>query len=109
MSVLIRWIVLCSDNTFSINEVQGKNMDMICRELYRDQHTSPRLTANTRYEILPGDFSCIYHYHYCTSYGIDVSIPAERNIDDWLNKNSRRYKPEIACSVFHYHARAGAT
>ncbi|KAL1936976.1 hypothetical protein VTO73DRAFT_2820 [Trametes versicolor] len=36
---------------------------------------------------------------------IDVSIPAEHNIDNWLDATSPHYKAGMADSIFHYAAR----
>jgi len=57
-----------------------------------------------RYEFLQTDSSRLYR-KYSKQHGIDVTQLPQYNIDDWLDKDSPRYKPEIAAAVFYYHAR----
>jgi hypothetical protein len=38
-----------------------------------------------------------------------MSLPAEYNVDAWLDRNSPQYKPELAQAIFHYRARKNAS
>lgn len=77
---------------------------MLKRRAYRGQNEDPT-QANHRYEILPGDFSGLYRRHYLQSYGIDVRHRPEYNIDDWLDPQSPKFKPDLAAAIFYYAAR----
>lgn len=90
----------------SINSLQQTNMEMLTRAAYRDQATFDDSTANYRYQLLPSDFSGLYRQHYRKSFGINVKIAPEHNVDNWLNPKSSFFKPEVHKAVFHYHARA---
>ncbi|KIJ29168.1 hypothetical protein M422DRAFT_269434 [Sphaerobolus stellatus SS14] len=61
-------------------------------------------TANVRYELLPSD-SCSLYQQFSRRLGVDITREAQYNIDDWLNKDSPKYKPEIAAAVFYYQGR----
>lgn len=78
---------------------------MFSGALYRDQQGADRTQLNARYELQSGDFSRLYRRHYRDMYHIDVSTPAEYNVDNWLDPSSPHYKPEVATSIFHYAAR----
>lgn len=82
---------------------------MFAASAYREQRPGDIGTlvpVNHRYHILPSDFSRLYRQHYRKAYDIDVSVPPEHNVDNWLNPQSPRFKPAIYQAVFHYHARA---
>lgn len=89
-----------------INTIRQTNIDMYSQAEYRAQEAFHAKTANYRYQILPSDFSGLYRQHYRKAYGIDVTIPAEHNVDNWLNPKSPHFKPSIHRAVFYYHARA---
>lgn len=86
-------------------------MDMFTRRAYRDQPVDVRAdiqsnsTRNHRYVILASDFSRLYRQHNLQSYGIDVNITPENNVNNWLDPSSRHYKPEVAEAVFKYRPR----
>ncbi|KAL6298230.1 hypothetical protein BKA93DRAFT_711361, partial [Sparassis latifolia] len=90
----------------SIGQIRNKNMDMVQQQTYREQRTTDPNTSNHRYQILPGDFSRLYRYHYRETFGIDVSIAPEHNVDNWMNPQSIHFKREIYDAVFHYAPRA---
>lgn len=84
--------------------IQKTNTEMIRRRAYRGQNEDLS-RANHRYEILVGDFRSLYRSHHLHSYGIDVNVRPEYNIDEWLNPQSPNYKSSIAEVVFYYAAR----
>ncbi|PSR73963.1 hypothetical protein PHLCEN_2v10231 [Hermanssonia centrifuga] len=86
------------------------NLRMINTYAYRGQQVpqtqSQIANLNFRYEILPGDFSRLYRQHYRLTHGIDLSFKPEYNVDNWLNPESKYFKPAISQAVFKYSARA---
>ncbi|TCD66588.1 hypothetical protein EIP91_001145 [Steccherinum ochraceum] len=90
----------------SITAIQDENIRMCATRAYRDQITTNPTTANHRYEILRTDFCRIYRRYYRDRFDIDVSIPAEHNLHNWLDPSSPHYKPTLAEAVFHYSARS---
>jgi MULE transposase domain len=65
---------------------------------------------NWRYELLPGDFSRLYRRYY-REQGINVDVPPEENVDNWLQKSDsgkRLHNATISAAVFHYSPRTTA-
>lgn len=82
---------------------------MISRHAYEGQLTQLGervIPLNHRYEILPTDFSRLYRQHNKESYGIDINIRPEQNVDNWLDPSSAHFKPDVYRAVFRYAARA---
>ncbi|KAK7686512.1 hypothetical protein QCA50_010110 [Cerrena zonata] len=90
-----------------INAIQSENISLFESSAYKDQtaHTNNPLSANYRFLIRSGDFSRLYRRHNLETYGIDVSVRAEHNVDNWLNPNNKHFRKSIFDSVFHYAAR----
>lgn len=74
-------------------------------EGYRDQRHTERASANWRFNIQSDDLRALYRRHYRESHGIDISITAENNIENWLNPESKFFKKTLRDAVFHYAAR----
>ncbi|EIW63778.1 uncharacterized protein TRAVEDRAFT_97696, partial [Trametes versicolor FP-101664 SS1] len=89
-----------------VAQIRNRNMEMFSRQLYRGQRDVDPMQQNMRYELQTSDFSRLYRQHYRADYNIDVSIPPEYNVDNWLDPTSPHYKRDIADSIFHYAARA---
>ena len=88
----------------SINTIQKTNLDMFAAFAYRGQHpgdVGTPVAINHRYHILPSEFSRLYRQHYRKAYDIDVGVPPEHNVDNWLNPPSPRFKPTIYQALFH--------
>ncbi|KAI0062593.1 hypothetical protein BV25DRAFT_1945046 [Artomyces pyxidatus] len=85
----------------SVGSIQSRNLQMVEQKLYRDQLTTPTLSANFRYQIQKGDFSRIYRRHHRAN-GIDISVPPEFNVHAWLDPNNPAYRPGIHDAVFFY-------
>ena len=83
-----------------------KNIELLKLKFYHGQPNTEEdyRSLNTRYEILPYDFSRLYRLHARTK-GVNVDIAPERNIHNWLDRESKDYKPELANAVFHYQPR----
>ena len=83
-----------------------KNLELLKLKYYYGQPTSDSdyMSLNTRYEILPYDFSRLYRLH-AQSKGVNIDIAPEQNIDDWLDPLSINYRPELASAIFHYQPR----
>lgn len=88
---------------------------MLNLRAYRDmdkcvdpQSTDPLLNMplNWRYNLLNEDFASLYRQHNKIAYGIDLAVPQEHNVDNWLDPESPHYKPEVHKAVFKYMARA---
>lgn len=84
---------------------------MLAGHNYRDQpvHAKDSANANHRYQLLPGDFCTLYRRHNLQHYGIDVTVPPENNVHNWLNRNSPYFKPAIYDAVFKYVPRVAQT
>lgn len=91
--------------TCSITAVQMRNIELMHQKAYNDQHLFDPLKSNHRYELLQSDFAALYRAHNRQN-GIDVTMPPERNLDNWLNPSNSNFKPELARAIFYYHARA---
>ena len=96
----LHWLII----RFSVASVQSKNMKMIQTCAYRDMHTHVPSTANVRYEFLSTDASNLYCL-FNKSHGVDVTIPPEQNLHNWLDPQSPHYKSEINDAIFNYEAR----
>lgn len=86
--------------------MQNENLRRLENRLYRGQADSdlhPEL-ANTRYQLLPGDFSRIYRRLY-RQQGINIDNKPELNVDGWFNPDSPSYNASLAEAVFYYSAR----
>ena len=88
---------------FSPTAIELKNIELLKLRFYHGQPSSQEeyLSLNTRYEILPYDFSWLYRLH-ARNNGVNIDIAPERNIDDWLDPKSKNYRPELAKAVFYY-------
>lgn len=91
----------------SVAQIRGQNLEFCTKKYYRDQAVIERdpATANFRFHLQSDDFRALYRRNYRERFGIDISISAENNVDNWLNPASDFYKPEIRRAVFHYAAR----
>lgn len=89
---------------FSIGAVQENNRRLFQALLYDGQKSLDPKTANVRYIFLPQDSSRLYRMHARTQ-GVDLSQPAEQNINEWLDPKSPHYKAELAAAIFYYKAR----
>ncbi|KIJ36146.1 hypothetical protein M422DRAFT_261473 [Sphaerobolus stellatus SS14] len=85
----------------SITEIQARNRELCLAKAYHGQSEWNPATANVRYELLPSDSRSLYR-QFSRRLGVDITREAQYNIDDWLNKDSSNYKPEIAAAVFYY-------
>ncbi|KAL0061006.1 hypothetical protein AAF712_012179 [Marasmius tenuissimus] len=85
----------------SLTAIQDTNQWMIRERRYRGMDTYNSITSNVRYLLLPSDSSTLYS-KYGRTLGIDVKVPPQYNISDWLNPDSPRYKPDVARAIFHY-------
>ena len=63
------------------------------------------LKANFRYNILPSDYRGLYRKYNREAHGIDITVPPEQNVENWLDSKSKHYKPNLARAVFQYAAR----
>ncbi|KIJ37161.1 hypothetical protein M422DRAFT_260318 [Sphaerobolus stellatus SS14] len=88
----------------SITAIQTRNRELCQIKGYQDQSMWNPATANVCYELLPSDSRSLYR-QFSQKLSVDITKPPQYNIDDWLDKNSPNYKPEIAAAVFYYRAR----
>ncbi|THH14925.1 hypothetical protein EUX98_g9541 [Antrodiella citrinella] len=89
----------------SITSIQSENAKMFKNIQYHDQTTFAPTTANCRYEVLPTDFSRLYRRYNRETFGLDITIPPEKNLDAWLDRDSTHYRPDISKAIAFYSAR----
>ncbi|KAK1234712.1 hypothetical protein PQX77_002079, partial [Marasmius sp. AFHP31] len=94
-------------NGAHLTAIQELNRTMIERQEYRGMKDADPSTQNFRYVFRTSDHNTLYR-KFSRELGVDVRVPPQFNIDDWLNPSSPRYKKEFADAVFHYSARASA-
>jgi hypothetical protein len=78
---------------------------MIHRRAYRDMENFTPSSANFRYEFLPSDTSNLYRL-FNKSHGVDVTIPPQHNLHNWLDPQSPHFKPDIRNAIYDYEARS---
>lgn len=89
----------------SISVIQSTNMDMLRSRSYRGMSSHHQTaTSNVRYNFMPTD-TCHLYRLYNKSHGVDVTIPPEHNLNDWLDPSSPSFRQEIHDAIFHYAAR----
>ncbi|KAJ8089484.1 hypothetical protein PM082_014736 [Marasmius tenuissimus] len=94
-------------NGASLTSIQEMNCAMIERKEYRGMQNLDPSTQNTRYLFRTPDHNTLYR-KFSRSIGVDIRMPPQYNVDDWLDPSSPRYQPELANAIFHYSARASA-
>jgi hypothetical protein len=73
-------------------------------KLYSSQAEFNPQMANICYEFLQSDSSWLY-LKYSSTHGINVNQPPPQyNIDNWLNPDSPKFKPELAEAICYYQA-----
>ncbi|KAJ3533425.1 hypothetical protein NM688_g7283 [Phlebia brevispora] len=85
----------------TVTQIQAENLHRLEVNGYSGLSSSDG-ALNHRYNILPGDLSRLYRLHYKASFGINLSITAERNVHNWVDDNPAVAKPHIRRAVFHY-------
>lgn len=105
----VSWLILFFYNVptiifDSITSVQSKNIQMLHSRTYCGMKSHNLSAANVRYEFLPSDASQLYRlfnkYH-----GVNVTIPSQHNLHNWLNPESPHFNAEICDAIFGYEAR----
>ncbi|KAJ8078160.1 hypothetical protein PM082_000366 [Marasmius tenuissimus] len=94
-------------NGANLTAMQELNRTMIERQEYRGMKDADPSTQNFRYVLRTSDHNTLYR-KFSRELGVDVRVPPQYNVDDWLNPSSPRYRKEFADAVFHYSARASA-
>ncbi|KAJ3907755.1 hypothetical protein F5879DRAFT_986170 [Lentinula edodes] len=94
-------------NGASLTAIQETNRKMLEAKMYRGLDLFDPKIANIRYLFLPTDHTSLYRKA-SKELGYDPRLQPQYNVDDWLNAESRSFRPEIADAVFHYSARAEA-
>ncbi|KIJ24411.1 hypothetical protein M422DRAFT_274829 [Sphaerobolus stellatus SS14] len=92
------------NNGASFAVIQDRNREWYLDKKYEGQKGEQPSLPNTRYLLLPQDTSRLYRMQ-ARTYGVDLSQPAEQNVNAWLDQHSPYYKPELAAAVFYYQAR----
>ncbi|KIJ36909.1 hypothetical protein M422DRAFT_260533 [Sphaerobolus stellatus SS14] len=92
------------NNGATIAAIQENNRQRYKAQAYDGQKVLDLEKANIRYLFLPQDSSRLYQMQARTQ-GVDLSQPPESNVDNWLDRSSPHYKPELAEAVFYYKAR----
>lgn len=77
---------------------------MLNSHTYRDMTNLNSSYANVRYNFLPSDMSNLYRL-FNKSYGVDVSIPPQYNLHNWLDPSSPMFRADLHDSIFYYVAR----
>ncbi|KAK7051223.1 hypothetical protein VNI00_004723 [Paramarasmius palmivorus] len=90
----------------SLSAIQERN-DIMCESRQYRGMDQDMQSANVRYLLLPSDSSTLYQ-KYGRKLGINVATLPQYNIDDWLNPDSRNYKPDFRQIIFDYAAKANA-
>jgi hypothetical protein len=78
---------------------------MLHSHTYRDMKSYDSSAANVRYEFLPSDASQLYRL-FNKSHGVDVTIPPEQNLHNWVDPESPYFQAEIRDAIFSYEARS---
>ncbi|KAI0633548.1 hypothetical protein C8Q77DRAFT_796581 [Trametes polyzona] len=89
----------------SVSQIRNKNLELLTAETYQDQRVSQGAHANHRYNLLSSDFRSLYRRHYREHYGININVAPELNVHNWLDKDSRYFKPALSDAIFKYSAR----
>lgn len=72
-------------------------------DAYRGMKETESRLWNYRYHWLTSDSRQLYSTYFKRR-GVDVLLPPECNIDNWLNRKSGDYNPQLDGSIFHYSA-----
>ncbi|KAI0631052.1 hypothetical protein C8Q77DRAFT_1178260, partial [Trametes polyzona] len=89
----------------SVSQIRNKNLELLAARAYQDQRTTEGANANHRYNILSSNFRSLYRRHYREHYGININVAPELNVHNWLDEDSRYFKPTLRTAIFNYSAR----
>ncbi|KAI0640234.1 hypothetical protein C8Q77DRAFT_1226560 [Trametes polyzona] len=89
----------------SVSQIRNKNLDMLAAQSYHGQRETLAAEANHRYNLLTSDFRGLYRRHYREHFEVDIKTAPEQNVHNWLDPDSKHFKPAIHKAVFNYAAR----
>ena len=87
-------------------QVLDLNQERLISRVYAGQPAElERAASEFRWTLLPSDSRSLYRRHNLKC-GINVKYQPHINIDNWLDRSSPEFQPELAAAIFHYSARS---
>ncbi|KZT02331.1 uncharacterized protein LAESUDRAFT_662002 [Laetiporus sulphureus 93-53] len=91
----------------TLSDIQDRNRSLVSCRSYPEMSSSAHydVKAPFRWFLEASDTRSLYRQHN-RMHGVDTTVPAHINIDEWLDLMSPRYNSVLADAVFHYSPRA---